>query len=212
MRNETSLLSLLRQDDRKRRDNGILLTLFALLVLNACGGSGNSTGNNGGGLISQTPTPTLVSIVPSSAMAGSAAVTIQANGTNFDRPSVLQWNGSAVPTTFVNANQLTARVPSSDLVSVGTANVTISNSSSDGLTSAALTFTIAPALAPGTWVRALSYAPNDVAWDSVHGYLLASMPAQDSANPNTILMIDPISATVVTKVPSGNNPNLLSVS
>jgi hypothetical protein len=94
----------------------------------------------------QTPSPTLSNISPSSAPAGSGALTLTVNGTNFNRVSVVRWNGADRATTFVSTLQLTVAIPASDLATAGIANVTVSDPSATGApggtTSNPLPFTI----------------------------------------------------------------------
>lgn len=82
----------------------------------------------------------ITSISPPSAMAGGPAFSLTVNGLNFDNTSVVRWNGANLSTTFVNANQLTASVPASDIAAAGTFPVTVFNSSSNQ-TSNPATFT-----------------------------------------------------------------------
>ena len=97
-----------------------------------------------------TSSPTLTSLSPSSAMAGSSDLTLIVNGTNFVHHSIVQWNGTSLATTFVSSSQLSAVVPASLLAQAGTASVLVSV---PGLgNTMALTFTIAghaSRLAPG---------------------------------------------------------------
>jgi uncharacterized protein (TIGR03437 family) len=86
--------------------------------------------------------PSLSSLSPNSAAAGASAFTLTVNGSGFVSGSTVQWNGSALPTTYVSASQLTASVSAGLIASQGTANVTVQNSG--GVTSNALTFTINP--------------------------------------------------------------------
>src|SRR5215472_3954330 len=85
--------------------------------------------------------PTISSIVPNSAIAGSPALTLNLTGTNFNAASQVQWNGSARPTSFLGGTQLTAAIPASDVAGAGVAQVTVFNPTS-GLTSNAQPFTI----------------------------------------------------------------------
>jgi uncharacterized protein (TIGR03437 family) len=64
------------------------------------------------------------------------------SGANFINNSVVRWNGQDRPTTFVNATQVTAQIPASDIATAGTAQVTVFNPAPGGGTSTALTFTI----------------------------------------------------------------------
>jgi len=97
-------------------------------------------------------TPTLSSLSPNSTAAGVPGFTLTVNGTGFasglfNTASVL-WNGSALSTSYVSANQLTAVVPASLIASQGSASVTAVNPG--GATSNSLTFTITPGSARPT--------------------------------------------------------------
>ncbi len=192
--------------------NRFVITLFFLSLLGGCGGGGSSNGGGSGPGPAPAVLPILASIAPSSAIAGAPDLTIQASGTNFANASTVQWNGSSLKTVFVTATQLTATIPAKDLATPGSGEVSVSNPGSQGGNSQALAFTIAAATPSATWVRALNYAPQDIAWDAVHGKILASMGANDPTNPNKLLVIDPISGAVQTAISAGNNPHLLSVS
>ncbi len=88
------------------------------------------------------PVPTLASISPTNALAGSGAFTLTANGTNFNNSSVVQWNGVARTTTFVSATQITAAITAADVLAAGTATVTVQNPAPGGGTTSGQTFTI----------------------------------------------------------------------
>ena len=95
------------------------------------------------------PAPALASLAPASTVAGSAAFTLSVNGSNFVAGSIVRWNGADRPTTFVSATRLTAAIPAADAATAGTAQVTVFNAAPGGGTSAAQTFTISSAQAPG---------------------------------------------------------------
>ena len=73
--------------------------------------------------------PLISSLSPSHAAAGSQNVVLSVNGFNFPLTSVVQWNGADLPTTFVSENQLTATIPDSDVIALGSAIVTVSSPS-----------------------------------------------------------------------------------
>ncbi|MEO6726416.1 MAG: IPT/TIG domain-containing protein [Blastocatellia bacterium] len=126
-------------------------------VINPAPGGGTSNAVSFTISQAQNPVPTITSISPLAATAGGAAFMLTVNGTNFVSGATVQWNGSARPTTFVSAMQLTAAIPASDIATTGTATVTVVNPAPGGGTSAAATFQIGPA--PPT-ITLLS--PNDV--------------------------------------------------
>jgi trimeric autotransporter adhesin len=97
--------------------------------------------NSGGGTtpplnfsILPTPpvTPTITAIAPASATAGGAGFTLTVTGTNFIADSVVDWNGAARTTSFKSAMSLQAQIPSTDLVTPGTIEITVLNTSSNG--------------------------------------------------------------------------------
>jgi hypothetical protein len=85
-------------------------------------------------------TPTINGFSPTSASSGdSSFTTLTVNGTNLDSSAVVNWNSTALTTTFVNATQVTASVPASLIASPGTANITVTTTVG---TSAASSFTV----------------------------------------------------------------------
>ncbi len=88
------------------------------------------------------PVPVISSLSPSSAALGGAAFTLTVNGSNFVSNSTVQWNGADRTTAFVSATQLTAAILAADILTAGTADVTVVNPTPGGGTSNTSTFTI----------------------------------------------------------------------
>ena len=127
-----------------------LLAALAILLLPvvSCGGC--------------PPKPSISSISPSSATAGAAGFSLIVNGGNFSSNAVVVWNGSALTTSFVNSNQLSAAIsatqvaqpdtavvyvynPTGGIQTVGTGSVTASNTNScSAAGSNAVSFTVSP--------------------------------------------------------------------
>jgi hypothetical protein len=111
-----------------------------------------STPTPGGGTSSaltftvDNPSPTVASMNPTSAGAGGASFTLTVTGTNFIPTSTVQWNGSTRSTTFVSSTSLQVAITAADISAASTASVTVLNPSPGGGASAALTFTITPAV------------------------------------------------------------------
>lgn len=128
--------------------NGVLKSISrvvvpAIVVLAAaCGGGG------GGGNTSPTsPAPvTLTSLAPAAANAGAGATVLTATGSGFTTASVIEWNGTALTTSYVSSTSLTATIPAADFMETGTVPVTVSNAASGGATSGVVNFTIASAV------------------------------------------------------------------
>lgn len=193
-----------------KRHIHVLFFISLAFLLSGCGGG--SGGGNGGG----TPPsiPSLTSIAPSSATAGAVAISLNLFGSNFENGATVQWNGPALPSTWISSTQMSATVPAGDVVNSGSADVTVTNPSPGGGTSAAQIFKISAASAATTWVRSVPgiTTAQNIVWDSAHGSLYVSIPSTDTSIPNTIVPINPLTATAGKPVPAGNNPARLSIS
>jgi hypothetical protein len=64
-------------------------------------------------------------LVPDAAAPGGASFTLTVNGAGFVSGSVVNWNDSALATTFGSSSQLTATVPATDIATSSTASVTV---------------------------------------------------------------------------------------
>jgi sugar lactone lactonase YvrE len=157
------------------------------------------------------PVAVLASMTPTSAMTGSSALTVTISGSNFLSGSQVEWNGTALSTTFVNATTLTAQIPGSDLTgstTTTTAAITVVNPTPGGGVSNSLSFSV---LAPSSYYRKIDLAVNSIVWDSTHGKIYASLPSTDT-NGNSIVAIDPVAETVGTLQAAGKEPDALAIS
>ena len=91
--------------------------------------------------------PALTAVNPALVAAGGAPFTLTATGAGFVSGAVLQWNSTALNTTFVSATQLTAAVPANLISAVGAASVTVRQT---GATSNVLPLVISSAPAIGS--------------------------------------------------------------
>jgi hypothetical protein len=82
------------------------------------------------------------SLSPDNVGAGGSAFVLTVNGANFAAPSVVQWNGSPRPTTFLSDAVLEAMITSTDVASSNLVNVTVSNESFGGGVSNTLFFRV----------------------------------------------------------------------
>jgi len=78
-------------------------------------------------ITSDNPVPALNFISPGSALAGGATFTLNLTGLDFASGSVVRWNGSDRPTTFLTHETLQANISTGDLVTGGTFPVTVFN-------------------------------------------------------------------------------------
>jgi len=87
--------------------------------------------------------PTITSMSPASATAGSGGGTITITGTAFTPGATSMWNTTPLGTVYVSPTQLSVSIPASLVENLGTASITASTSAG---TSAPVTYTINPAL------------------------------------------------------------------
>ncbi len=176
--------------------------------------------------MADNPVPVTTNISPSSVVTGSAGFNLTVYGNNFVPGSTVNVNGSSRSTTYVSSGQLTASIPSSDLSSLGTFNITVTNPAPGGGTSNAQAFTVGNSVPATT-----SISPSQVASGSagltlaVNGsgflagslvningsaratsyisptQLTASVSASDLANPGNF------NVTVTNPMPGGGTSN-----
>ena len=89
------------------------------------------------------PVPAITTLSPTSATVGGSDFTLTVTGTGFVSGAAVNWNGTARPTTFLSATQLTAQVTAADIAAAGTAQVTVTNPAPGGGMSPAVPFLIA---------------------------------------------------------------------
>ena len=94
---------------------------------------------------SVNPVPSVRSLSPAAAAVGGAAFTLTVNGNGFVGASVVRWNGSNRPTTFVSSTQLRAAIGAADIASLGTALVSVATPAPGGGVSPAVSFAVQPA-------------------------------------------------------------------
>jgi hypothetical protein len=109
-------------------------------VVNLTPGGGTSNAINFNISAAPNPVPTLTSISPTTVSAGTGALTLTVNGTNFVSNSVVQWNGGARTTTFVSATKLMAAITAADVQTSNDDSVSVSNPAPGGGVSSSLTF------------------------------------------------------------------------
>jgi hypothetical protein len=89
------------------------------------------------------PKPTLESLLPASAVAGSGNLTIRVLGQNFVPGVIGQMNGVARNTEFISPNEIEVELLANDMVNPGTRTITAVNPApGGGLSLNALTFTV----------------------------------------------------------------------
>jgi hypothetical protein len=129
-----------RQTPPKRLMHHWLVVCIGIWALLAAGCGGDSASSSSS--TSNNPVPSIDSISPTSAPAGSRALSLTVAGSNFISGSEVRWNGSSRTTTFVSSRQLIAQITPADLASAGNALITVFSPTPGGGTSSSLGFTI----------------------------------------------------------------------
>lgn len=129
--------------------------------------------------------------------------TFTLSGSNFYPASAVKANGVALTTTFKDNANLEVQVPASSLQQLGDLSLTVSNPMPGGGTS------LPTAVTP---YQTLQIEPIFLVSVPKTGLVYAAIPASASANPNTVIPIDPTTGTPGTPIAVGKDPRLLAVS
>lgn len=137
-------------------NNGQLLAALAALDVAAVGtatitvqdsDSGNVASNPTTLTVQARPTVGVISLSPATIPAGNAAFTLTVTGFGFAADSVVDWNGTALTTSYVSATTLSALVPAAQVASTGAAQVSVVNPANEGGASSAQNAnTVAPSI------------------------------------------------------------------
>jgi uncharacterized protein (UPF0333 family) len=169
------------------------------------------------------PFPVIYSINPNSAALGSGSITVAITGANFVSSSSAEWNGSSIPTNYVDSNDLTATVDSSKLTTPGNYSITVFNPAPGGGTSNGKYFTVQTYQAHnGTFVGGLSanafsagFMPSNLLeWLLLFLIILLIVIIVRKLmkkNKEPSLTVSNVSATSVTLSATGLTPNVTHV-
>jgi hypothetical protein len=159
-----------------------------------------------------TPVPTLSSMSPLTATAGSGDTTLTIMGRDFLGTPTVYWNGNPLVTTTVNTTEVQATIPGGDLATATQAAITVANGATAVPGSSTLYFGVNPAPPAGTQVAVYPTGGNDLKWDANAGLLYVSMPGIQGTEGDSIAMVDPASGSVTQTGFLGSEPDQLAVS
>jgi hypothetical protein len=169
-----------------------------------CGGGGGGSTTTPPPTDSSNPTPTVTSVTPVSATAGAAATPVTISGSGFISSSAIQWNGTALATTFSSATSLQTTIPAGNLTDGVVAKLTVVNPTPGGGTSAVLNFTVNNPV-PAITGLSPSTVPSGVSDIQVSATGTGFVPSTTLAWNGTALTTTFVSATQVTVVvPAAN--------
>jgi hypothetical protein len=134
---------------RHRQSTFLALLLCALLIgLPSCGGG---SGGNSTTTTVNNPAPSISSLAPAALAAGSTSSTLTINGSGFISSSEVIFGGVGRQTTYISSSQLSIQLNPSDLMSMGTFPVNISNPTPGGGQSPAVNFNVVSGTPTGSF-------------------------------------------------------------
>lgn len=153
------------------------------------------------------PTPVLTSAGPDAAfgIVGGSGVTLTLMGSNFLPGVTVSVDGSPRATAYVSDTEVTIPLTAADVAAVGAHVLTAINTGTGAKASTAYFYTV------GYSVNALSPEVFDIAWDATNQVLYASS-GYWTANPDSLLIIDPTSRNVTNTLSTSSPPDILSIS
>jgi outer membrane protein assembly factor BamB len=144
----------------------------------ANGGGSGATTSGTTFMITPLASLALVAVSPKTVSAGGPAFQLTLLGSGFRSNSVVDWNGSPRPTTYISDTELTAQITTADIAAVATATVLVSNLAAQGGNSVAaavaitptsidaVAFQISPAHAGYITFKNVSLPPSMPAWST----------------------------------------------
>lgn len=149
-----------------------------------------------------SPVPVVTQLSPALIQAGSNTFILTVDGEGFSSASTVLWNGQALPTTMLSSGQLTATIDASLVQQLGWAQVSVVTAAPGGGQSAGIPFSI---------YQLVNVPANAMAFDPFTRRLYAVLPSTSTnLSGNSIVAIDPVTASIGTPVHVGSEPNLLS--
>lgn len=182
---------------------------YQITVTNPAPGGGTS---NAASLVLVNGAPTISLLSSYGATAGRTGFTLMLHGSGFVSGSVVRWNGSDRPTTYLGSGRLSASITADDVASAGAVQVTVANPAPSGGTSAPQTLQVRALAAPATLnLKTLDLPAQDVAYSTATGRLYASFPSASAQYANSVAAIDPASGGVTGSVFVGSEPSVLAL-
>ena len=173
-----------------------------LTITDNANGSPRTVSLQGTG-VTQYPVPVMTSISPNTAKAGSP-VTVTITGTGLFATSVAYLDGQALTTIAASFTSLTATIDASLLNSFGEHTISVVNPAPGGGTSNNLPFTV---------YLTMPLTAKDLVYDRYRRVFYASVPSNAASYPNTVVTIDPTTATMIgTPMSLGSNPGPMAIS
>jgi trimeric autotransporter adhesin len=149
-----------------------------------------------------TAFPALLSISPSTILAGTSDTSLTVTGTGFGAGSSIVLDGVTLPTNVMSATQLSAIVPAASVANLGWHLITVSNPSPGGGVSTALPLSVFNAIKAGV---------NHILYDPFSRKILATLGSA-TASGNSIETLTPEAGSFTTPIGIGSEPTRMALS
>ena len=197
-----------------------LPVLFVSLGLSALTGckpqfQGSLTGRdgNGGGPTPPAGQAQITWFSPSTVVAGASSFTLIVNGQNFLPSTTVLWDdNTSLATTDVSSTVLQAQVPASLIAKPATVDLVPSPLGSLNF-GANFTITVPPVTGNNSF--SMSMVPvqaNDIVWDPANQQFYLSVASGNGTNANTIMVLNPQTATLSSATSTNGGAGKLAVS
>ena len=153
--------------------------------------------------ITSYPAPSLTEASPSLILERFEQQSITLSGSNFFPVSRIRVNGIQIATSYFTPSLLTATVPLNLVQNLGTLKVDVLTPGPGGGISNSADVLI---------YQNIPLSANDIVFEPYTRKIYASISANATSNPNTMVTVDPEKETVGEFVAIGNNPDRLAVS
>ena len=158
------------------------------------------------------PSPSITVLPSQGATAGGPGFTLYIHGTGFVSSTVALWNGEPRTTQAVGSNRLLVTIPSSDVASPAAVTIGVETPPPGGGTASASFEVRTVAAATATSVQRLGLVGRHLVSDRARNLLYVSSPSDAPEHANSVVRVDPASASVTGSTFVGSAPGRLAIS
>ncbi len=154
------------------------------------------------------PVPALGVVEPAQVASGGTGLTLTVRGSGFVPLSVVRWDGSDRPTTYVDQATLTATIASGDVARADTIGITVFSPPPGGGGTASRPFVVTSAGLSS--LKIVDLPANDLLLEPTTGRLFASVGGAGGTWANSLTQVDPVTGTIGASVAIGSEPSRMA--
>ena len=194
-----------------------VLQVLTLGTIAGCSSGSKFTGtlceSCGNGPVPSSTAPIVISLNPSTIVAGSPAFILTVTGKNFAQGMTVGGIGTT-STTYVSPSEMQAQIPASAIATPSTVTVIAVTSPPSTLNfGASFTITVPPLSGNGSFTESVvPIQANDMVWDALSQKIYLSVSSTNGTSGNTITELDPLSGQFGITQKTGSEPDKLTIS